>query len=125
MNPETFRKLDEFTRAYFECALWSSTDPNTNGEPLDDVYEVQDISEDSAGKMIRDCEDFQEKAGALISGQESRAGHDFWLTRNRHGAGFWDGDWPEADGEKLTEMSHGFGECTLLPDGKVLELFPG
>lgn len=22
-----------------------------------------------------------------------RIGHDFWLTRNGHGAGFWDGDW--------------------------------
>jgi hypothetical protein len=22
-----------------------------------------------------------------------QAGHDFWLTRNGHGCGFWDGDW--------------------------------
>jgi|TARA_R110000744_G_scaffold366338_1_gene475354 hypothetical protein len=26
-----------------------------------------------------------------------RIGHDFWLTRNGHGAGFWDGDWNDAD----------------------------
>ena len=26
-----------------------------------------------------------------------RIGHDFWLTRNGHGAGFWDGGWNDAD----------------------------
>ena len=29
--------------------------------------------------------------------QCERIGHDFWLTRNGHGAGFWDGDWDDAD----------------------------
>lgn len=35
---------------------------------------------------------------------------DFYLTRNGHGAGFWDGDYPDEIGEKLTEMAHSFGE---------------
>lgn len=38
-----------------------------------------------------------------------RAGHDFWLTRNGHGAGFGDGDWPEEAGEKLSEAARSFG----------------
>lgn len=38
-------------------------------------------------------------------------GHDFYLTRHRHGAGFWDGDYDHILGhEKLTEISHGFSE---------------
>jgi len=34
--------------------------------------------------------------------------YDFWLTRNRHGAGFWDGDYE--NGEVLTDIAHSFGE---------------
>ena len=50
-----------------------------------------------------------------------RVGHDLWLTQNRHGAGFWDGDWPEEIGERLTEISKKFGECHLYvgDDGKI------
>ena len=29
----------------------------------------------------------------LTDDELARAGTDFWLTRNGHGAGFWDGDW--------------------------------
>ncbi len=41
------------------------------------------------------------------------AGHDFWLTRNRHGAGFWDGDYPEPAASQLTKASHNYGEVSL------------
>lgn len=40
----------------------------------------------------------------------SKLGHDFWLTRNGHGAGFWDGDWGEENGKVLTELARSFGE---------------
>jgi len=36
--------------------------------------------------------------------------HDFWLTRNRHGAGFWDGDYEEGVGKVLTDIAHSFRE---------------
>ena len=41
------------------------------------------------------------------------APHDFYLTRNRHGAGFWDGDWEDNIGQKLTEICHEMKECQL------------
>lgn len=48
------------------------------------------------------------------------AGHDFWLTRVGHGAGFWDGDWP-IHGDALTEICKKFGEVDLYvgDDGKI------
>ena len=50
------------------------------------------------------------------------AGHDFWLTRNGHGAGFWDRGLGEA-GKKLTDAAHAFGECNLyLGDDDVIHL---
>lgn len=112
---------DTFTKAYIECALWSSTDESTpqGGFPLDDNYGPEDIAPETLAEMVADCRDFQESFGDRIAGREARAGHDFWLTRNRHGAGFWDGDWP--DGEFLTEMSHPYGEVNLYvgDDGKL------
>ena len=40
------------------------------------------------------------------------AGHDFWLTRNRHGSGFWDEDIGDV-GRQLTEAACACGECNL------------
>ena len=47
---------------------------------------------------------FYHLASHLIEGREEEAGHDLWLTAVGHGAGFWDGDWPE-HGEYLTTLA--------------------
>ena len=40
--------------------------------------------------------------------------HDFWLTRNGHGAGFWDGRYSDTQlGDLLTEVAKKFGEAYL------------
>ncbi len=115
--------MDKFTQAYIECALWSSNDNATEqgGEPLDTNYTLEDIAGETLARMISDCDSFMNAQWSLISSDLERAGHDFWLTRNGHGAGFWDGDWPEEDGKKLTEASKVFGEYDLYigDDGKV------
>jgi len=103
--------LDIFTTQYIVTALWSSTDDN--GEPLDDDYSIYDISEKCLNQMKADCAKFQAENWNDIVDDPSQAGHDFWLTRNGHGAGFWDGDWPKEVGERLTEASKAFGEVDL------------
>lgn len=120
------QSVDEFTEAYITCALWSShdeSDPETGGDPMDDNYGPEDIAPETMVKMQQDCQDFLTENQALIleHGTLSRAGHDFWLTRNGHGAGFWDGDWPEDVGETLTKASKTFGEFDLYvgDDGKI------
>lgn len=112
------RLLDTFTKQYIETALWSSTDDND--DPLDATYTAYDIAEETLCKMMDDCAKFQATHSADIvlcdgNGHENlaRAGHDFWLTRNGHGAGFWDGDWPDELGKRLTAASHSFGEFNL------------
>lgn len=52
------------------------------------------------------------KRTAVIRARE-RAGHDLWLTRNGHGVGFWDGDWPEPLAEILTDSAHRLGPVDL------------
>jgi hypothetical protein len=113
-------KMSRLAEIYFETALWSST--CDNGEPMDDAYGFGDLSQDTIEKAEKDIASFIDKAGPLLDnyGYE-RILHDFWLTRNRHGAGFWDGYYKQSVGDKLTELSRGFGEVYLYigDDGKI------
>lgn len=96
------KNVDAFTRAYMECALWSSTDEEIN---LDDNHTIEDIAPETLATMIADCAKFQTEYSAILKAayccthcaydtpqgySPDKAGHDFWLTRNGHGAGFWD-----------------------------------
>lgn len=107
----------KFVQSYIETALWSSTD--SDGVPLDDSkYADAELATETLKRFEADCEKFQEQGAKLFpeyfAGRMAEiTAHDFWLTRNRHGAGFWDGDYPKEIGEALTELAHSFGECDL------------
>ncbi len=109
----TVDSLDAFTRAYVEAALWSTNDESDErgGEPMDSNYDAWDISPGTLAEMSADCAKFQaENAADLAHRDAGQGGHDFWLTRNHHGCGFWDGDWPEEAGERLTDAAKVCGE---------------
>ena len=123
-----------FVHAYLVTALWAETDESRpdGGDPLDDNYTVDDIAEESQKLANEQCDRFWAIHGKDILTADGvpcgpdfdevgRAGHDFWLTRNGHGCGFWDGDWPKELGERMTETSKLFGEanCYVGDDGKV------
>ena len=116
--------MDRFTQQYLIAALWSSTDESREdgGDPLDDNYGIEDIDADTAIVAQTDCDKFRELADELLDEHPDpkRAAHDFWLTRNGHGAGFWDGDWPDG-GDHLTAICKEFGEINLYvgDDGKI------
>jgi hypothetical protein len=103
--------MDVFTKQYLETALWAETDDK--GNPLDSNYQLCDFAPGVLARAIADCEAFQATNAADIGGRTELAGHDFWLTRNGHGAGFWDGDWPKDAGARLTAASKAFGEISL------------
>ena len=107
--------MDAFTRSYIEAALWSSTDEadERGGEPLDANYGPADFAPETLAAIKKDCEAFQRDHAEEIGGDPERAGHDFWLTRCGHGCGFWDGDWREDIGQRLTEASHAYGSVDL------------
>lgn len=115
-------RMDAFTRAYIEAAIWSSTDDN--GDPMDRNYDEDDLAGPTLLKMKRDCAKFQrENADDLSAGTSSQGGHDFWLTRVGHGAGYWDGDWPEPEASRLTAAAERFGNVDLYvgDNGKIHE----
>ncbi len=111
--------IDAFTRAYIEAALFTSSDDD--GRPLERNYSAKDILGATLAEMKRDCAAFQrENRHDLAEGTATQGGHDFWLTRNREGAGFWDGDWPEPAASNLTKSAHFYGSCDLyVSRGKI------
>lgn len=96
-------QLDTFTQAYIDAIYY------TEGGPENPELSKAELSEHALDQIKSDCAKFQELADGLIHGESEMAGHDFWLTRNGHGAGFWDGDWPNT-GDKLTAIAKQFGE---------------
>lgn len=118
--------LDSFVGGYVTCMLWAETDESSSagGVPLDKNYNAADISPETMKKIRDDCAKFLKMAGELINEDNfvgymeennlfGYAGHDFWLTRNHHGSGFWDGDWEEAVGKQLTRIAHYFPEVSV------------
>lgn len=108
--------LEEITRAYVTAALWSSTDDE--GEPLDAFRDETCIEPNTLADMRQDVRDFLAQCESLLpryieaGGTSEQLGHDFWLTRNRHGAGFWDRGLGLL-GQSLTDLSHQAGEAWL------------
>jgi len=125
--------FEEFFSAYVRTALWSSTDESTpsGGYPLDKKYGPADITRQTMMKMRQDAARFwRENVSKIMSADMrnpvSKAGHDFWLTRNGHGAGFWDGDWqPQSLGDELTRASKKFGEYNLYVSRGRIHGYPG
>ena len=111
-------KLDTFTQAFIIALLWSTIDGD---EPLDQNFDINDIAPETMEKIKTECKDFQTQNASLMDGFDPEScGHDFALTRNRHGAGFWDRGYG-AVGDQLTEACHAFGEFNLyVGDDKLL-----
>jgi len=101
-------ELDQFTRSYIASALWSEVDDDD--VPLENNFVVEDIAPEAFAEIIKDTQSFQKENWEDIQDDLDRAGLDFWLTRNHHGAGFWDGDWPKEVGKRLTKKAQAYGE---------------
>lgn len=112
----------EFVRQYLGTALWSS------GDEFDE-YMIDDFAPEAVRRAVADCDAFLDsidhvdlEAAWLGRGDAFiRAAHDFCLTRNRHGVGFWDGDWSEPAASILTEAAHRAGEVNIYvgDDGRL------
>lgn len=134
--------VDAATAAYIECALWAGLDWTTttdnggdddNPVPLDSRYGPEDLSAEANAEARRVVESFARAQGGETQGAWAVAhaagwtpdqfGHDLFLTRNGHGAGYWDrhGEtWANRStrwaGEALSDLARALGEANLWPD---------
>lgn len=115
-----FYALDEFARAYVEAMFFTNCDSGDERENLANELGVERLTRASVAQIKKDCDEFQTDAAAeikatLAHGERDLAGiaHDFWLTRQHHGAGFWEGEsrgYPGEIGDELDRIAKGFGE---------------
>lgn len=142
------KECEEFTKGYISCALWCGVmsykhdedcpchEPSTSGDPYDsddctcdaemvsstDEHDEDCLVEDTLDTLKSDAREFYKDNITNLRACKlsmERSGHNFWLTRNRHGAGFWDDKSQgsvEADAalDALTETSHAYGSQTLI-----------
>ena len=123
---------DAFALGYLECAVWADLRDHDgccpDGEPSDScsggdsvdhtLWTHEDMTEQSLREQIGVCRDFQEANRASLDiarnelGRDDGClGHDFWLTRNGHGTGFWDRGNEPVWGE-LTAASKPYGSAS-------------
>lgn len=123
MITNTFN-LSSFIEAYVTTMQWSTSGTDQNGEDLESL-EGFSLSNEAQEKVTNDCKCFIEQNWQVLDllpkhYDYSDAGHDFWLTRNGHGAGFWDRGLGEL-GDLLTKAAETFKQCDpyIGDDGKI------
>jgi len=102
------REQTVFIDSFFEALFWSE------GEAFYDLI-YTDLEYGDAEELISDCLGFLSEASTLLARTAmtfESAGHNFLLTRNGHGAGFWDRGLGDI-GDKLTGMAHNYGTIGL------------
>ncbi len=126
MNPASDAYQADVLRGYLYAAvLADGYDPATaehaDADPyalaVDILYAFDAETLAAASELVADlCN----RHGSILAGYRADAvGHDLWLTRQGHGAGYWDGDYREDHGETLTAYAHALGEasCYVPVDG--------
>lgn len=128
---------EPFYAGYIAAALWSTYDDN--GTPLDVNFCAADIADESLEIMITDCDEFlatiaangisREMLAGLYNPTDGDdplnwAGHDFWLTRNGHGTGFWDRGFDVDISDELTDCAQRSGEVWIEvgDDGRLYQV---
>lgn len=88
-NTENQKEDTTFLDAYLDAMLW--TEEERLEKELGSPAGLVDLSFETITRVRKECKRFLTKeVKILINGHEEQAGHDFWLTRNGHGAGYWD-----------------------------------
>jgi hypothetical protein len=96
-----------------------------DGEPLDDDRDASDFADtavDEAEQTLRDFEIANAADIAVTGMSASQLGYDLWLTRNGHGAGFWDRGYGDP-GKRLTDAANALGECNVWIDEQGKAVF--
>ena len=100
--------------------LWSeSVCPDHNTDIPADYYDarVESDWDEFLSHLPSDFEPENEWCGmSQTPGWDAwdQLAHDWILTRNRHGAGFWDGDWVEPVASHLTNLAHQSGQLNVI-----------
>lgn len=102
--------INEIVKHYLYAALWTAE--------LDSKHDADDFGfGEQYYEAVRDIGDFLNKAVRFLGPYEehfgketeSQLGHDFWLSRNGHGAGFFDHSLGGSE-QELQKIARAFSE---------------
>lgn len=119
---------EDFIKGYLDCAAWLAVDAE-KWEAVEGL-DASDFTKAARAQAARECKGFLgclEKLGLDLDSVDASGtdrdgrkwssyemhGHDFFLTRNHHGMGYWDRDYGPL-GDELTKAAHTFGESTAI-----------
>jgi hypothetical protein len=111
--------LTSMTVSAVSTLLRQSTDEND--EPMDKRFDVEDVPNAAWDQLQEDlgglldtlmCDAKYADALLKVIDDPDKAGHDFIMSRNGHGCGFWDGDWG-TEGDRLHALVKPYGEMSL------------
>ena len=115
-------ELDSATVWAVTTLLWSTSCDDSGSEYLDDID--AEFSEASRAKLYSElCDFIVNNSDDLSSIDYSSIGHNFVLTRNGHGTGFWDLGLGER-GDRLSAACDSYGpiDAYLGDDGIIYTL---
>jgi len=122
--------LEKMTSAYLECAIWTHLDED--GNSIDHVYDIEDFEPASYDLAEHECADFIELSEFVLQDTDQTVqdelcpfdlGRNFWLSRNGHGTGFFDGPYNADTRYKLQLAAKSCGESFILEtDNEELEI---
>jgi len=108
-------QFKDFKKGYGDCVKFT------------EYFEKNKFSKSGVEKLREDCEKFFSEHFMLIKEAVksedytyASAGHDYWLTRNGHGAGYWDRNLGKV-GDELTKVSQ-YKECRAFLIKKKIHL---
>jgi len=110
----TRNDLNKILKGYITCALWTDEEELKTQNAQIDV-DIENVDYNSLIASYNDIKKFIELAGsdninyAIEANGLERLGHDIWLTRNGHGAGFFDHNYDEDVEKKLIESGKSLG----------------
>ena len=122
--------ITEATASAVATLIWSETIIETmddsgprDGDPYDEHFSTDDLAEDYRTSLEEDIAEFLLAHAADVADMKpAQFGHDFILTSNGHGAGFWDSGLGDR-GDRLTEACRPYGyTLTVSGDGEGIEL---
>ena len=105
---------------YLQCAVFADAPDEFSGEQVS--VNSENFTPESIETSKSDIEQFVQSNKKLLEEScidDYQIGHDFWLTRNGHGVGFWDRNIGEAGDQIADAINSNFKEVNLerLVDG--------
>lgn len=128
--------IDNIVSSYLEAVLFTERDNEETIDDDDPEYDEDsdnvrypfndknedDFSDDAKKQAYYEIAWFIDSAGSAIDDiTDESIGHDIWLTRNGHGAGFWDKGYDSDIEEVLEQLSKELGstDAYVGDDGKI------